>query len=93
MNATQEYQLELRELRRPWVDDALPRLATMLPALGEFTSDDLHDRLPKPEHDNWYGVLVAAARNKGLIERVGARPSCRDEANGRWIAVWRARQA
>jgi len=85
-----EFQLELRDLRRPWVDDALPRLATLLPMLGEFTADDLHGKLPEPEHCNWYGVLVAAAKNKGLVEYVGHRKSCRAIANGRKVSVWRA---
>ncbi len=87
-----EYQLELADLRRPWVDEVMPTLAALLPGLGEFTADDLHGKLPEPEHHNWYGVLVACARNAGLIERVGARPSKRPEANGRWLAVWKGKQ-
>ena len=86
----QEYQLELSDLRRPWVDEALPRLAAMLPTLGQFTADDLHGRFPEPQHCNWYGVLVASARRARLIKRVGDKISSRKEANGRRVAVWEA---
>lgn len=86
----QEYQLELSDLRLPWVDEALPRLAAMLPMLGQFTSDDLHGKLPKPQHGNWYGVLVASASRARLIKRVGDKVSSRKEANGRRVALWEA---
>ena len=87
---THEYQLELRDLRRPWAEEALPTLAAMLPQLGQFTADDLHGKLPEPQHSNWYGVLMACARNAGIIRRVGDRVSSRKEANGRRVAVWEA---
>jgi hypothetical protein len=54
-----------------------------------FTSDDLHPILPTPQHCNWFGVLMARMKNKGLVERIGYQPSRRPEANGRPIAIWR----
>lgn len=83
-------QLELGTMKRDWVEDAAAQLVALLPGLGEFTFDDLHPILPKPENENWFGVLAAKLRNHGLIRRVGAVASRRPEANGRLISVWRA---
>ena len=84
-------QLELASLKRDWLDDVQPQVVLMLPRLGEFTSDDLHALgFPAPANVNWWGVLLAQLRNRGLIVRVGARPSARPEANGRLVSVWRA---
>jgi len=85
------HQLELTDLQRSWVDDALAVIvrakADMLPQT--FTTDDLHAILPKPEHPNWYGVLLAKLRNSGVVEKFGYKPSARPSANGRVVAVWR----
>lgn len=84
------HQLELTDIKRAWIDDCAPRLALILPQLGEFTSDDLHRILPSPEHPNWYGVLLAKLKCAGLVECVGYRPSARKERNGGVLRVWRA---
>ncbi len=83
-------QLELAGLRRDWVAAAVenwPLVVRSLPPL--WTADDLHERLPAPEEHNWFGVLCASLKAKGLIARVGYRPSARPEANGRVVAVWK----
>ena len=81
-------QLELSELKRCWIDEAALRFKVHAPRLGQFTNEDLHRLFPAPEHPNWWGVLFAQLRNKGLIRRVSARSSNRPEANGRLISVW-----
>lgn len=81
-------QLELSGIKRAWLDDCEPRLALILPQLGEFTSDELHRILPKPEHPNWFGVLLANLKCAGLIECVGYRSSARKERNGGVLRVW-----
>jgi len=81
-------QLELSGLKREWIDDCESRVAIIGYALGQFTADDLHGRIPKPEHHNWYGVLLAKLKNVGVVRRVGYRPSERQQANGRVVAVW-----
>lgn len=85
------HQLELTDIKRDWIEDAFQSLLPMLPSLGEFTSDDLHGRLPEPSNVNYFGCLMAKLRNEGLIERVNARPSKRPESNGRLISVWRVK--
>jgi len=84
-------QLDL--LKRDWCDLCEPVVLAKMrgPYAGDnvFTSDDLHPLLPTPQHHNWFGVLMARMKNKGLVERVGYQPSKRHEANGRPIAVWR----
>lgn len=83
-------QLELKAIKRAWVDDAAAKLANMIHKLGRFSSDDLHPLLPEPQHPNWFGILFAAMKNKGLIRRVDAIASKRPESNGRLISVWEA---
>ena len=58
---------------------------------GEFTSDDVHDRLGgwTPTHVNSLGSAIHAAVSSGIIERVGYRQSTRPEAHARVIAVYR----
>jgi len=85
-------QLELPTVKRQWIEDgmeALPHLTQGLPDL--WSTDDLHPIMPRPEHPNWWGCLLSAAKNAGLIERAGYQPSQRPEANGRVVAVWRRR--
>lgn len=81
-------QLELKAIKRAWVDDAASQLAMILPKLGRFSFDDVHSLLPAPEHVNWYGILAARLKNQGLIRRVDAIASKRPESNGRLISVW-----
>jgi hypothetical protein len=83
-------QLELKAIKRAWLDDAAWQIDALLPKLGRFSTDDIHPLLPKPEHENWYGILMAQLKNKGLIRRVDATASKRPEANGRLISVWEA---
>ena len=54
----------------------------------DFTTDNLHRLLDDPPHSNWFGVLMARMKNKGLIRRKGYQPSARPEANGRPVAIW-----
>jgi hypothetical protein len=58
----------------------------------QFTADDLHALVESPAHDNWYGVLMAQLRCKGLIERTGYQPSTRPERNGGVVRVWRIKE-
>jgi hypothetical protein len=81
--------LQIDVLKRQWCENALPCFY-LFSALQEFTSDDLHRHVPtQPEHPNWWGVLMAVAKQRGLIEPVGYRTSERKSANGRVVRVWR----
>lgn len=81
-------QLELKAVKRDWIDESICFLRFVLPQMRTFSSDDLHDILNPPQHQNWFGVLLAAMKNKGMIRRVNAVASKRPEANGRLISVW-----
>lgn len=83
-------QLELAALKRDWIEDAAPRVATLLPTLGTFTADDLRGLLPEPPTPNWFGCLIARLRNTGLIQEAGRVKSTRPERNGAKISAWRA---
>lgn len=85
-------QLELYELKRPWLEDSVRGFDDIASILGDFTCDKLHAFFPAPAHDNWWGVLCATLAKQGRIERVGAKPSNRPEANGRLVSVWRVKQ-
>lgn len=79
-------QLDL--LQRDWCDNAEPIVAERMRG-HQFTSDELHEIFIAPENGNWWGVLMARMKNKGMVERIGYQPSRRPEANGRPIAIWK----
>lgn len=79
-------QLDL--LQRDWCERAEPVILARM-AGRMFTADDLHPILDPPEHWNWFGILMAALKRRGLVGRIGYQPSKRPEANGRPVAVWR----
>lgn len=83
-------QLELKAIKRQWVEESMCFLQLVMSDMGQFTSDDLHVILHPPQHPNWFGILLAAMKNKGLIRRVNAIASKRPEANGRLVSVWEA---
>ena len=82
MNTT---QLDL--LQRDWIDSSAPVVIERFKG-REFTTDDLHGAIPEPHHPNMFGALMAGLKRRGLISRIGYRPSGRTEANGRVVAVW-----
>jgi len=84
-------QLELTALKRDWCDRMFPRVLDAMRG-REFSSDDLHPLLEKPEHDNWFGVLLAKLKNSGCVELVGYRPSARPERNGGIVRIWRVKE-
>ena len=79
---------QLNLMQRDWIEGCVPFIARQFTGYT-FTSDDLHGLLDAPAHSNWWGVLMAVCKNKGLVERVGYQPSRRPEANGRPIAIWK----
>lgn len=87
-----DVKLKLTDVERDWLEDAALTLEPMLHRFGRFTSDDLRRVLPPPAGVNWFGILFAKLKNKGLIRRVSAQPSARPEANGRLVSVWEAVQ-
>ncbi len=78
-------QLDL--LQRDWCE-RMEGIVLLTMRGRTFTSDDLHGVLDTPEHPNWWGVLLARMKNKGLVQRIGYQPSTRKAANGRPIALW-----
>lgn len=81
---------QLSLLDREWATVHAPTVVSAM-AGRDFTADDLHAILPTPENRNYYGVLLARMKNKGMVRKVGYQPSLRPEANGRVVAVWRVK--
>lgn len=79
---------QLSLLDREWVNINAPLVLTAMTG-RDFSSDDLHTILPKPDNDNLYGVLVARLSSQGAILRVGSVKSRRKSANGRHIGLYR----
>lgn len=81
--------LPLSTLKRDWIDKAAAAVLSK-PSGTRFTSDDLHDWLPQPEVDNWFGCVMARLRNEGHIRRplVYPQPSRRPERNGAVVFTW-----
>ena len=80
-------QLELAGLKRVWIDDAVISFARFYPG-HRFTADELHSTLPTPDHDGWWGCLVAKLRCNGRIREIGRVKSTRPERNGAKITLW-----
>ena len=81
-------QLDL--LKRTWLDDVEPAICRSIPSGDVFTCDRLHQVVPcEPQHVNWWGVLLARMKRKGMIAKLGWVASERIEANGRPVALWR----
>lgn len=87
---TTQFQLPLSDLKREWIAESAPIVLQAMRG-REFTADDLHGLCDPPWSHNWWGVLCAKLKNKGLLERVGYRQSQRKSANGRVVAVWRVK--
>lgn len=83
-------QIELSAIKRRWIDEAIASFNSRAFSLGTFTADDLHKYLPQPEHNGWWGCLVASLRCAGRIKEVGRVRSNRPEANGRKVTLWNA---
>ena len=81
-------QLQLDTLKRDWIDSAVESFNARAFSIGTFTADDLHHYLPPPEHDGWWGCLVAKLRCSGRIKEVGRVKSMRPERNGAKITLW-----
>jgi hypothetical protein len=79
--------LQLDELKRNWIDDAIAKF-NAVKWRGAFTADDLHRYLPPPTHDGWWGCLVAKLRKAGRIREIGRVKSSRPERNGAKITLW-----
>lgn len=82
---------QLSLFTRPWLDEAESLVLAHFPTGTQFSSDDVHQIVSRPEVDNWVGVLFARLRSKDLIKRVGSVVSKRPEANMRWIGVYEAK--
>jgi hypothetical protein len=84
-----EPTLQIDVLKRDWVDSTLCLLLDSFALGEEFTTDSIHEIALHPEHPNWWGVLMAVAKQRGLIEHAGYKTSERKSANGRVVRVWR----
>ena len=82
------HQLELTAIKRAWLDEAVAAFESRSFSIGTFTADDLHQYLPKPDHDGWWGCLVAKLRCASRIREVGRVRSARPERNGAKITLW-----
>ena len=81
-------QLELTSIKRDWVEQSIPRVEMFFDG-KEFTSDDLHRILDAPDHANYFGVLIATMKKRGLIKEVGYEVSTQPERNKARVLKWR----
>lgn len=90
---TDQLLLDLDEKSDRWWRDCAWRVLEQLAKSGrEFQARDLVDcGVPEPAHPNHWGSLLYAARQAGLVERVGFAQSKRPETRGSIVRVWRGR--
>ena len=81
-------QLELAQLKRAWIDNALKAFDSRAFCIGTFTADDLRAYIGEPPHPNWTGCFVAALRSRGRIKEVGRVKSTRPKRNGAKIGLY-----
>ena len=72
-----------------WKEAADREIEAMARSGIEFTSDDLRSKIGEPSNPNYWGPRFTAARRRGVIEPLGARPATTASAHGRLIRVWR----
>ena len=80
-------QLEIATLRRDWIEESIDQLVHILKPQS-FTADALHLLLISPDHDNWFGAMVACMKKRGLIKEIGWKVSKRRERNGARLILW-----
>ena len=72
-----------------WRDDALERVEQFARSGTEFTSDDVREGFREPHHPNQWGGIYHTLANRGVIQRVGFRPSHNRTRRGGVTGVWR----
>lgn len=85
MNAN---QLELAELKRAWIDQAVIDFNSAYSSGERFTAENIHAMTTKAPHPNFYGCLIARLRRTGKIKEVGRVRSNRVERNGAKQSLW-----
>ena len=81
------HQLELSEMRRDWIYDAV-RLFPSIGITKPFTTDQLHNFFTRPPHDNYWGSLMARLKKQNYIRKIGYKVSDRPSANSRPVSLW-----
>lgn len=71
--------------RHPWLERARWMALVLCQRKGSVTSDDLHDVMEPPPHENCYGAVFRDKRFRPTGERVQTK---RASGHARWIQVW-----
>lgn len=71
-----------------WAADALATIIGLAYAQQTFSADDLRREMRPAPHPNMVGPAFNAARTKGLIQRVGDKPSATKSRNGGRGGLW-----
>lgn len=79
--------LDLSRIKRTWLDAAAPVVLDQMRG-KQFCADDVHGIVPEPDNVNLFGVLMASLSSRGLITRVGSKPSQRKERNGAYVGIY-----
>ena len=82
-------QLELKSMKRQWIDDVAGQFAAHAEKGFEFSADWIHANFTEPWEPNWYGGLLAKLKNEGLIQEIGRVVSSRPERNWAKISLWK----
>lgn len=72
-----------------WAKSVVDRIVTSLAESGEpFTADDARDLIPPGVSPHLLSARLNSARMRGLIVKIGERPSRLVSIHGKPIAVW-----
>lgn len=76
-----------------WTATARATLREVAAGGGEFTTDELWERLPAPPEPRAMGAVIRWGQQQGLISDTGrSRPSVRTECHGRPVSIWVGRR-
>lgn len=72
-----------------WREDALDRVAEFARSGREFTSDEVREGFREPHHPNAWGSIFSTQAKRGVIQRIGFRPSHIKSRHGSVTGIWR----
>ena len=71
-----------------WREDALERVENFARTGVPFTSDEVRTGFREPHHPNQWGGIFHTLANRGVIQRVGFRPSHNRSRRGGVTGIW-----
>ena len=83
-------QLQLDELKRDWIDSAIPKALEVIRDMGQWEAHDLLPYIGQLPVPNYVGSLIAHLKRDGAIREVGFGASKNPKSNSSRVIFWKA---